>query len=103
MCDCEFSERVGVLRELTHLLPVRVLTLILFYDDLLDLFDADRKKGFLERFFAGPLMKRIFQTDLLVKKKTVERLDDPSLVRHVSSARISLSGALAALTMTYVL
>merc|ERR1719281_928028 len=35
----------------------------LHFRTLVELFDADRKKGFLERTFAGPTMRRLFKSD----------------------------------------
>jgi hypothetical protein len=35
----------------------------LHFKTLVELFDADRKKGFLERTFAGPTMRRLFKSD----------------------------------------
>eukprot|EP00746_Dinoflagellata_sp_MGD_P128220 gnl/MRDRNA2_/MRDRNA2_62631_c0_seq1.p1 gnl/MRDRNA2_/MRDRNA2_62631_c0~~gnl/MRDRNA2_/MRDRNA2_62631_c0_seq1.p1 ORF type:complete len:915 (-),score=165.97 gnl/MRDRNA2_/MRDRNA2_62631_c0_seq1:94-2778(-) len=37
------------------------------YDSLVQMFDADRKKGFLERFFAPDTLQAILKTDMLVQ------------------------------------
>jgi hypothetical protein len=60
----------------------------LHFKTLVELFDADRKKGFLERTFAGPTIRKLFKSDQNIFKshreaKASEAIDLSKSTTHV--------------------